>query len=216
MNKKVTISEIIEENSPFFTAFLFFQIVALGLLFRYPKGEEIFFLDQYRHKFLDLFFRFATLLGEAYTFVLAFFFLYVRARPKAVLIPIVGCSCMLITYFSKHYLAHERPLAYFKNLHIFQYLHPIADVELASGRTSFPSGHTLAAFALFSILALLSENKRRNGLLFFALAFSVSMSRIYLIQHFLEDVLLGSIVGTALGLGVYFIFRNQKSSDIRV
>ena len=61
---------------------------------------------------------------------------------------------------------------------------------------SFPSGHTITAFAMalsmgaFYPVMLL-------GLLF--CAFSVALSRILLGMHFLSDVLAGAVLGSALG-----------------
>ena len=42
------------------------------------------------------------------------------------------------------------------------------------------------------------------GLLF--CAFSIAVSRILLGMHFLSDVVAGSLLGTAIGFGVYFTF----------
>jgi undecaprenyl-diphosphatase len=68
---------------------------------------------------------------------------------------------------------------------------------------SFPSGHTITAFAVSVGLgefypALLPM------LLFFAL--SIAISRILLGMHFLSDVVAGALLGSALGLASYGIF----------
>jgi undecaprenyl-diphosphatase len=64
---------------------------------------------------------------------------------------------------------------------------------------SFPSGHTITAFA---ITLALSEFYpiMLPGLLFCAA--SVAASRILLGMHFLTDVLAGAAIGSAIGLGV--------------
>lgn len=67
---------------------------------------------------------------------------------------------------------------------------------------SFPSGHTATAFALFTGISLFVRNRRiKVGMFFPALA--VAFSRIYLMQHFLSDVLVGSLIGVAAALVVY-------------
>jgi undecaprenyl-diphosphatase len=61
---------------------------------------------------------------------------------------------------------------------------------------SFPSGHTMTAFAV-AIPLLLFYPTLALGLLF--CAFSIGMSRILLGMHFLSDVIAGAAIGTGLG-----------------
>jgi membrane-associated phospholipid phosphatase len=64
-------------------------------------------------------------------------------------------------------------------------------------RHSFPSGHTCAAFSLFTFLSLLASARYQPlGLLFFILAALVGYTRMYLAAHFFADVYAGSILGT--------------------
>jgi membrane-associated phospholipid phosphatase len=75
---------------------------------------------------------------------------------------------------------------------------------------SFPSGHTATAFSMFFLLALI-YNKKGVGLVCCLLAIIAGFSRMYLLQHFLLDVLAGSILGVAI---TYFLvlkinFLNQ-------
>jgi len=61
---------------------------------------------------------------------------------------------------------------------------------------SFPSGHTITAFAMVFSLSMFYP-MLFIGLLF--CAFSVALSRILLGMHFLSDVLAGAAIGSALG-----------------
>ena len=61
---------------------------------------------------------------------------------------------------------------------------------------SFPSGHTITAFAMAVSLSAFYP-VMLPGLLF--CAFSVALSRILLGMHFLSDVLAGAAIGSALG-----------------
>ncbi len=61
---------------------------------------------------------------------------------------------------------------------------------------SFPSGHTITAFAMALSLGVFYP-VMLLGLLF--CAFSVALSRILLGMHFLSDVLAGAAIGSALG-----------------
>ncbi|MGB6942090.1 MAG: phosphatase PAP2 family protein [Bryobacteraceae bacterium] len=69
---------------------------------------------------------------------------------------------------------------------------------------SFPSGHTMTAFAV-AIPLLLFYPTLTIGLLFCAL--SIAMSRILLGMHFLSDVVAGALIGTGLGYLGYFAFQ---------
>jgi undecaprenyl-diphosphatase len=61
---------------------------------------------------------------------------------------------------------------------------------------SFPSGHTITAFAVAVSLGAFYPNAYA-GLLFCAA--SVAASRVLLGMHFLTDVIAGAIIGSALG-----------------
>ena len=68
---------------------------------------------------------------------------------------------------------------------------------------SFPSGHSIAAFAVAVPLSLFYSSLM-VGLLF--CAFSVAISRVLLGMHFLSDVLVGSILGASVGYWSYILF----------
>jgi len=69
---------------------------------------------------------------------------------------------------------------------------------------SFPSGHTLSAFAVAISIGLFYP--RMLPVLMFCAA-SIGASRILLGMHFLSDVILGALLGTALGYGSYLLFH---------
>lgn len=104
-------------------------------------------------------------------------------------------------YALKHIFAVPRPSVLLNRLGYT--FHTVEGVSLHSS-LSFPSGHTAAAFALmFAISILCKHNWQR--VLCLAIAVLTGFSRIYLSQHFLEDVLAGSVVGILSTLLVYFI-----------
>ncbi len=65
---------------------------------------------------------------------------------------------------------------------------------------SFPSGHSITAFAVVMPLGL-SYPHLMAALLFCAV--SVAVSRVILGMHFLSDVLAGSAIGSALGYAAF-------------
>jgi len=68
---------------------------------------------------------------------------------------------------------------------------------------SFPSGHTITAFA-FTLAAGCFYPHLMGVLLFCAL--SVATSRIVLGMHFLSDVVVGAVMGAGLGYAGFLIF----------
>ena len=68
---------------------------------------------------------------------------------------------------------------------------------------SFPSGHTITAFAF--TIAMGSFYPHLIGILLFC-ALSVATSRIVLGMHFLSDVVVGALLGAGLGYAGFVIF----------
>lgn len=77
------------------------------------------------------------------------------------------------------------------------------------GLNSFPSGHSTSAFAIFTAMALVTDN-RSLKILFFLIAFLSAFSRTYLSQHWLVDITIGSIIGTVSALALYFAFYQSN------
>ena len=68
-------------------------------------------------------------------------------------------------------------------------------------RFSFPSGHSITAFAIATSLVLFYPHME---LLLLAIAGSVAVSRVVLGLHYISDVVAGSLVGWGLGYFSYF------------
>ena len=87
-------------------------------------------------------------------------------------------------------------------------LHKVEGVELLKGN-SFPSGHTTSIFSICCLLTLLFS-KNKLGPIFIIIASFTAYSRVYLSQHFFEDVFVGSIVGCVGTLVIYTFLQNIK------
>lgn len=77
---------------------------------------------------------------------------------------------------------------------------------------SFPSGHTTAAFA-FSSVVVAEHGFFPYGILALGLSTLTALSRINDNQHFLHDVVGGAALGTAYGLGIYYLYREPKENN---
>lgn len=189
---------------------LFTAILALSI----ALGEEVLWANARRTPFWDAFFLYGTQLGEALAFIGGFILLlFVRFR-YALMIPFLGLSVSLLSGFSKKLFGHPRPALYFREEGLFDLLTPLENIHLNGGANSFPSGHTMAGFALFSFLAFCwPRQKIATGALFFFLAMVVGLSRIYLLQHFAKDVSLGAFLGVGLGMIWYWIATNWQREN---
>lgn len=75
---------------------------------------------------------------------------------------------------------------------------------------SFPSGHATQAFAIFMCLVFATTNSYLK-FSFFIIAFLTAFSRVYLSQHWLVDITVGSMIGFSFSLLYdYLIIHRNK------
>ena len=74
------------------------------------------------------------------------------------------------------------------------------------GSPSFPSGHAMTAFATAAAIAVLAPRMRWPVLM---LAAVIGFSRVYLGVHFWCDVLVGSVLGLAIGVAFAWPLRSR-------
>lgn len=74
---------------------------------------------------------------------------------------------------------------------------------LPPDKYSFPSGHSITAFAVALSIGLFYPDLTAYLL---TVAFLIASSRIILGMHFLSDVIVGSAIGVALGITTFHIF----------
>lgn len=185
------------EANPWFTVpALLFLNVGLGLLLFVPYGAEVLYFNPWRTEPLNTFFRFCTALGEPLVFVgLGLFVMLFRYR-YALLIALAGLIITPVSYILKDHVGTDRPITFFEKLGLRDEVALVPRVELNGGQTSFPSGHTMAAFGMYGLVALMAARRAPwLGLACAWTAFLVALSRIFLVQHFLIDVLGGAAMG---------------------
>jgi len=170
-----------------------------------PYGHEILFFNDLRYEPFNAIFQFLSLCGEVWAFlVFGIAALYWRPR-YALIIAFAGLSSMPLMYLLKDAMGVDRPITFFEKKAAQNMVVLVPSMDLNRGQTSFPSGHTVAAFALYSLLTLMIGRKYAPwGLAFALLAMLVGISRIFLVQHFLIDVLAGAVLGLVLGGAVWW------------
>ncbi|MFM8373546.1 MAG: phosphatase PAP2 family protein, partial [Bacteroidota bacterium] len=138
--------------------FLVAAAVAAILL---PYGEEILILNDLRFEPFNTAFRTITVLGEPYMWVLAVVYYLVRDRRMAVPVIVAGLLIIPVSYIVKDKAGADRPYTHFQNIGKTDQVVMVPGVALNKGKTSFPSGHTMSAFGLYCMVALLSGGKNR-------------------------------------------------------
>lgn len=184
---------IVKENKGFYLPFLLFVVFATVIVALYSKVDSFLWLNQFHSPLADFIFPYATHLGDgklALLFLVGVFMVNYR-------LALTGLYCFLLvlvlTQLGKLVIFEDvlRPAGHFRDLG--QHIRLVAGVELHYNN-SFPSGHSASAFALFSFLAISLRNKAW-GVFLFVVALFAAYSRIYLSQHFFNDVYVGSIIG---------------------
>lgn len=197
-------------STPHAFLFPFSCLMAVGgsiaLLFK--KGQVVIWLDHIHRPWLDQLVIGLSNLGDGiwvpiFCVVLCFF------RYKyAVVLAVIGLLQLVIVAFLKQIVFHgsPRPLVYLDAGSLNNLVEGIRIHHL----NSFPSGHTVTAFSICLLLALLI-NRKSAAVGLALLAFLIGLSRVYLAQHFLVDVLAGALLGTLLSGSCYALaLRSTK------
>lgn len=195
-------------------------LISIGAIFSLAgeKGESLMWLARHRHPVWDYYFYYVTQLGEPVAFVIIGLWLWWSSWRKMIFVPLLGGAATLAAYVLKRFFEHERPSLYLDRIG-WEGPRNVLDYPLHIGHQSFPSGHSMAAWALFGYLALAGNRPWLNIACLF-LAISVSISRVYLMVHFLQDVVAGAAVGTALAAGAWYLHerwsgrRPQPRTDV--
>lgn len=139
----------------------------------------------------DAVFRFITRLGEGWALGLALFYLLFRSRYAVGFLASAWLgSVLFIQLLKQAFFDHmRRPAAVFEGSDV---IHFVEGVTYRFGN-SFPSGHTGDIFSVCFALTLLSRHPRL-GWVYFVPAVLVAYSRVFLSQHFMQDILAGSFV----------------------
>jgi len=86
------------------------------------------------------------------------------------------------------------------------------DLELPL-QFAFPSGHTTTAFVFFTLIAM---HWRRPAIQIFAAfcAITVAVSRVYLMAHWITDVMAGAVLGMSIALVVSTVSQRIQKKPL--
>jgi membrane-associated phospholipid phosphatase len=180
-------------------------------------------LNSFHSGVLDFFFKFYTLMAEWPLYVLAFLPSLWKRNKMTLFFAMCELTGGTILQILKHTISNPRPVSVFED-------YPDLVLPLVQGvdmhhSNSFPSGHasTFIMFCTCSVIVLAYFFSRkdalktlRNQILFdvalvtlLVLAVMGAYSRVYLSQHFLSDVCVGSIIGFTTPFLMFWLCRNK-------
>jgi len=202
MNK---LRSIIADNRKFLLCYGFFFLAGLIFLLTEGKAATFRYLNPYHYTLLDEFFIRFTWLGDGLFAVgVIALLLILRRWGQACQVLSAFLLSALLAQILKNVFSMPRPREFFLP---GEYLYFIPGITL-NGHASFPSGHSTSIFALATMLAIFEPNKRLN-IFYVLVAVAVGYSRIYLGQHFLTDVLMGSFLGVMTAIGIRWLFLEK-------
>lgn len=198
--------DLLRKNRFFFLPYALLLVVVGTWQVVYSQEQLMQWVNTRNSPAADLLFPYITYLGDgAFYVAVCLLLLLYRWRVGLMAFASFALSTLLSEFLKKIvFTGSPRPLKFFEHS-TFQY-HLIEGLDIHS-YNSFPSGHSTTAFAMFSMLAFLDVRKNR-GWLWLLLAALAAYSRVYLFQHFVEDVFAGSLIGT-LSSAIIFMLMNR-------
>ncbi len=171
------------------------------------------YINQFHTGFADAIFPYITHIGDGLTAVLIIILLLVWRLEYGLLALIAFAFTAGITHGLKFFVYEGtwRPMHELWDFFKDGRGHLVLEESEMRIVNSFPSGHTTSAMSIFCILSLIIKNKWAS-FSFAILAILASFSRIYLSQHFIEDVFAGTLIGTLGTILIYLLFSEKLKS----
>jgi len=200
------------QGSRFFLLLSAITMIGLGIAVGCcDKIQMHLWLNAHHTPFQDLIWQYYTYVGEWVPYVIVGLLLLYKLGWASFLLADVAISGG-IGQIIKHCVQAPRPITYFaENAPDVQL--PLVEGVPLNEYLSFPSGHTITFFALFFTLSLILGEKYHKhpavcnvlSAICFILAIAGGYSRVYLSQHFTEDILGGIVVGVLTTIGLLYL-----------
>jgi membrane-associated phospholipid phosphatase len=188
--------KIFEENKIFLIPYFILLSSTLIVISIFSKAEIHIWFNGFHTRLFDKIMPIYTNLGDGtVSFVLLIVLLFIKYR-WAVASAVSNVLVIISTYVLKQIIFNNapRPRNFFENIYTGHYHLYLVTGTNPEWMDSFPSGHSTTAFAVFFLIAAVSKNKFIKAAMLF-LAITVGYSRIYMSNHFLQDVVGGSVLG---------------------
>ena len=202
---KKSLSAILFQQRYFLIPFLIVIITGFFLMLVFSKTELFLWINSQYNPFFDQFFKFNTLLGDGWmTIVVVCGMLFFKYR-YAVLMTLAYAYSSMAVQILKILFNAPRPVKFFENITPIRTIDGYAMHEW----NSFPSGHTASAFTLAVVLSYILSYKYSHWILI-PLAVLTAFSRVYLAQHFMEDIIAGSLIAVIMTLQLIYWLEHTE------
>ena len=199
----MTLKSVFRQNHFFFFGYFLLLLFAVFVWIFFSKPDGFILMNPYHSKFLNIFFIGITYLGDGiFPVVLAIILFFSHKRFLSLMMFSSFAISGILTQVLKSFISEARPGLFLARAN---YPYFIEHVTLHNFH-SFPSGHSTSIFALAAILSFAVKNKNYS-LLFLLGALLVGYSRIYLGQHFITDVAVGSLIGVVISIVCWICFQ---------
>lgn len=189
--------EVIGQTRVFLIPFLCLLSGVLIIKLLYAKEEIYYFVNGLHFAAGDIFFPLVTELGSTTAALVVILVMLCISYRKG----FIAATGFLLTSgigaLLKQLFGAPRPKIFFEQA--VREIYYVKGVTVLSNHLSFPSGHSICAFTAATLLTYLAPRKGW-GVLFLLLAVLVGYSRLYMSQHFFEDVAMGASLGVLLTL----------------
>lgn len=209
--------------SVYVIGYIVLLLFVLGLQCAYPKLELHLMMNSCHTSTQDFFFKYYSMLAELPLYLFALLPLFWKRAEMTFLFAASEIMGGCIVQILKHLFRYDRPVTVFENFPDMV-LPLVQGVEMRHSN-SFPSGHTSTFFIFFTCCAIIlayeviQRNKELSrktlclvqlstlGMLF--LAALGAYSRVYLSQHFMWDITIGSLIGIATPFLVFHFGKDK-------
>lgn len=203
--------------------YLVLLMAILGLMYAYPKPELHMLLNSYHSSLQDTFFKYYSMLAEWPLYAIALLPLLWKKVKMTIFFAMCELTGGSILQILKHIISTDRPVSVFEH---YAYM----DLPLVQGVTmhhgnSFPSGHASTFFMFCTCCVIIQaysyiQRDRPYSLgkkilfhtmliVLLVVAAVGAYSRVYLSQHFLADVCVGSVIGFITPFMMYLLLWNR-------
>ena len=175
----------------------------------------LYLQNNVRTEFLNYIMRFFSFLGDYgwLCIVLCIVLIAVKKTRPIGIIAAVGLvgSLLVVNLGIKPFVHRPRPYTIIDGLIL---------ITRKPHDSSFPSGHTSAAFVVScAITWCLSRKKKWIGIILIIIASLIAFSRLYVGVHYPTDVLAGILLGVGISIVTYLALRKKvllKESELKV
>lgn len=205
------LKHLLQKHRVFISLWLGFALIGISSSIVLGKAELHLALNHALvHPAISPLFVWGTHLGDGLFLAIAATALCIWHVRSGLFLGLVGALSGITTQVLKRNVfdTHYRPSKFFESLELNAQLTYIEGVDLHA-LFSFPSGHATAAFTLAACFAIVSANKKWD-IAFFSFGLFTAFTRVYISQHFVEDLVAGSFIALVFAFGLAPLILNKQ------